>query len=59
MPPGARSAESRQAAGIATSILGFLVMFLEAMLIPSAWLAVVVVALTVAALYWILVKSAG
>jgi len=59
MPPGARSAESRQAAGIAAAILGFLVMFLEAMLIPSAWLAVVVVALTVAALYWILVRSAG
>jgi len=52
MPPGARTSE----AGVLTAaIAGFLVMFLEAVLIPLAWLAAGAVALTAVGLYWAVV----
>lgn len=44
--------------GLALTILGFLGMFVEALVIPTAWLAAVVVALTALALYWIIVGGA-
>ena len=45
--------------GLAIAILGFLGMFVEALLIPPAWLAVLVVGLTAMALYWTLIGGGG
>jgi hypothetical protein len=50
---------ARGAAAIATALGGFVVMFLEAMLIPPAWLAVLAVALTAWVLYGVAVGSTG
>lgn len=44
--------------GLALAILGFLGMFLEALLIPPAWLALLLVGLTALALYWVIVGDA-
>jgi hypothetical protein len=44
--------------GLALAILGFLGMFVEALLIPPAWLAGLVVGLTALALYWVIVGDA-
>lgn len=57
IPPGARASGGGQGFGVGTAVLGFAGMFLEAMLIPPAWLATTVVALTGVALYWMLVGS--
>lgn len=59
MPPGATGPGARQAFGLTTAIVGFLVMFLEAILIPPAWLAASAVALTALGLYWMLVNNQG
>lgn len=48
-----------QRLGLALAILGFLGMFVEALLIPPAWLAVFVVGLTALALYWTLAGGEG
>jgi hypothetical protein len=45
--------------GLALTILGFLGMFVEALLIPPAWLAGLVVGLTALAMYWTLVGGGG
>jgi len=57
MPPGAESHRTGQAFALPIAILGFLGMFFEAMLIPLAWLAAIVVAATALALYWALVSG--
>ena len=57
MPAGAREPEARQAARVTTAILGFLGMFLGAMLVPPLWLAVVVVGVIGVAVYRVLVNS--
>jgi hypothetical protein len=49
----------RHGLGLAMAILGFLGMFVEALLIPPVWLAVCVVGLTALALYWTLVGGGG
>ena len=49
----------RHGLGLAMAILGFLGMFVEALLIPPAWLAAFVVGLTALALYWALVGGGG
>ncbi|OGB95627.1 MAG: hypothetical protein A3G35_17725 [candidate division NC10 bacterium RIFCSPLOWO2_12_FULL_66_18] len=59
MPPGVRRSGTGQGFGAATAILGFTGMFLEAVLIPPAWLAATVVGLTGVALYWMLVNNPG
>jgi hypothetical protein len=46
-----------QATAFTTAIVGFIVMFLEAMLIPLAWLAGVVIGLTGLALSWVIVTG--
>jgi hypothetical protein len=59
MPPGATASSARQAGAVAAAIVGFVVMFLEAMLIPPAWLAICCVALTAMGLYWTTIGSGG
>lgn len=59
MPPGARASGAGQGFGMAAAVLGFAGMFLEAMLIPPAWLAATLVGLTGVALYWMLVNNPG
>lgn len=54
--PNARAAS--QAFGVGTAIFGFLGMFLEAILVPPGWLAMLVVGLTAVALYGLIVSSA-
>ncbi len=57
IPQSAQDAGARRAFGRTALSLGFLALFLEAMLIPPLWLAVVVVAMTGVALYWVLVTG--
>ena len=59
MPPGVRGSSAHQATTLTTGIVSFLVVFLEAMLIPPPWLAVVAVGLTALALYWAIVGGEG
>lgn len=58
MPPGVRD-RARQPFGTWTAVLGFLVMFLEAVLVPSGWVAAIAVALTALALSWAIMSDAG
>jgi len=57
MPQGAQAPAMLQATAFTTAIVGFIVMFLEAMLIPLAWLAGVVIGLTGLALSWVIVTG--
>ncbi|MEK7204263.1 MAG: hypothetical protein AAB254_02030, partial [candidate division NC10 bacterium] len=59
MPPGVRAPSAPQATTLTTGIAGFLVVFLEAMLIPPFWLAGAAVGLTALALYWAIVGGEG
>lgn len=59
IPPGVRASGAGQGFGAATAILGFIGMFLEAMLIPPPWLAATVVGLTALVLYWAILGAAG
>jgi hypothetical protein len=59
MPPGVPPSGASGAFGVTTAILAFLAMFLEALLIPPAWLATIVVALTGLALYGVLISGEG
>jgi hypothetical protein len=52
MPPEAQAPARLQATAFTAVIAGFIVMFLEAMLIPPPWLAGVAIGLTALALYW-------
>ncbi len=58
VPPVHAVRGDRHDLGLAMTILGFLGMFVEALLIPPAWLAVIVVGLTAPALYWVIVSDA-
>ncbi len=55
IPQSMRDSGTRRAFGATALTLGFLALFLEAMLIPPLWLAVVAVAMTGVALYWAVV----
>jgi hypothetical protein len=57
IPSEARGRSGRQAFSAWTAVLGFLAMVVEALLIPPAWLAAIVVALTAAAFYWAIVSE--
>jgi hypothetical protein len=57
MPPGVRASSAHQATTLTMGIVGFLVVFLEAMLIPPPWLAGVAIGLTALALYWAIVAG--
>jgi len=59
MPPGVRASSAPQATTLTTGIVSFLVVFLEAVLIPPPWLAGAAVALTALALYWAIVGDTG
>ena len=59
MPAGSKGSAARQANAVATAVVGFVIMFLEAMLIPPLWLAVGAVGLTAAAVYWTIIGSWG
>jgi hypothetical protein len=58
-PTAGPASGGRHGFGMAMAILGFLGMFVEAVLVPPVWLAAVVVALTALALYWALVGGGG
>jgi hypothetical protein len=55
MPPGVRASYGHQATTLSTRIVSFLVLLLEAMLIPPPWLASVAIGLTALALYWAII----
>ena len=55
MPPGVRASSARPATTLATGIASFLVVFLEALLIPPSWLAGMAVGLTALVLYWAII----
>ncbi|HEX9899526.1 MAG TPA: hypothetical protein VGC81_09880 [Candidatus Methylomirabilis sp.] len=59
MPPEVRASSAPQATTLTTGIAGFLVVFLEAMLIPPVWLAGAAVGLTALALYWAIIGGEG
>jgi hypothetical protein len=59
MPPSAGSSAARHATALATAAVGFLVMFLMAILIPQAWLAALGVALAAWGLYRLLRGGMG
>lgn len=59
MPPSAGSSTARHAGVLATAVIAFVIMFLEATFISSAWLAALGVALTAWALYRLLIGSMG
>ena len=59
IPAVGAASGGRHGFGVAIAILGFLGMFVEAVLIPPPWLAGVVVGLTALALYWAIVGDTG
>jgi hypothetical protein len=59
VPPAHAVPGDRHGLGLAMAILGFLGMFVEALLIPPAWLAVFVVGLTALAINWALASGEG
>jgi len=59
VPPGVRASSPPKATMLTTGILSFLVVFLEAVLIPPFWLAGVAVGLTALALYWAIIGGEG
>jgi hypothetical protein len=58
IPAAGGAAGGRHGFGLGTALLGFLGMFVEAVLIPPVWLAVLLVGLTALALYWAIVGDA-
>lgn len=52
-----QGSSARQAAAITTAIVGFIIMSLEAMLIPPVWPAAGAVGLTAVVLYWTIIGS--
>jgi len=52
MPARTKASAARQASAVTTAVVGFVIMFLEAILIPSPWMAASAVGLTAVALYW-------
>jgi hypothetical protein len=59
LPAGIKvSAAPRVGAGM-TAVMGFVILFLEAMLIPPPWLAALVVALTAWVLYRVVISNMG
>jgi len=59
MPAGTGGSAARQANAMTTAVVGFVVMFLEAMLIPPLWLAAGAVGLTAVGLYWTIIGGMG
>jgi len=59
VPPGVRAASPPKVTTLTTGIVSFLVVFLEAVLIPPPWLAGAAVALTALALYWAIIGGEG
>jgi hypothetical protein len=59
MPPRAQALARLEASAFTTVIVGFVVVFLEAMLIPTPWLAAVVVGVTGLGLHGLLVSGMG
>jgi hypothetical protein len=59
MPFGTKTAATRQDIAGATAVVGFVVLFLEAMLIPTPGLAALVVALTAWVLYRVMIGNLG
>jgi hypothetical protein len=59
MPPAAGAPAARQVTALATAAVGFLAMFVLAILIPQAWLAAGAVALTAVVVYWTIMGGRG
>lgn len=57
MPAGAKASAARQTGAVTSAVVGFLILFVEAMLIPPPWLAAGVVGLTAVVLYWAVIGS--
>jgi hypothetical protein len=57
MPAGAKTSAVRGAGAVTTAVGGFIVLFLEAMLIPPVWLAAGAVGLTAVMLYSVVTAS--
>ena len=59
MPAGTGASAARQAGTAATVVVGFAILFLEALFIPPTWLAALVVALSAWGLYWVVISQTG
>jgi hypothetical protein len=59
MPPGAKAPVASRAGAVTTAVVGFVLLFLEAILIPPVWLAAGAMGLTALMLYWAIIASMG